>query len=135
MLVSAPEVDTLNIERVGVLISEIHSCCNPSRGFMRFSGSQIRHREIKSRNNGSLHLRACPKVFEPGLRFLPLELTTSLGFPSGSNHSDECKGEKDISTIDFSPTQCLMHLNCKEHSPKNTFLRELFSTKYLPGTP
>src|SRR5687768_5979085 len=78
---SFPDAGELKRDRTGVRISEIHSCCSPSRGFIRFSGSQIKHREMKSRNNGSLHLRACPKVFEPGRRFLPLELTTNLGLP------------------------------------------------------
>lgn len=64
--------------------SEIHSCCNPSLGFILFSGSQIRHLEIKSRNTASLHFRDCPSVLVRGFLFLPLELTTIFGFPAES---------------------------------------------------
>ena len=65
---------------------------------------------MKSKNSGSLHLSACAKVFEPGLLFLPLELTTSLGLPTVSinfNMSREepfqSKKESEQYTISFFP--------------------------------
>lgn len=73
--------DGLYTGLAGAFTSEIHSCCNPSHGFMRLSGSQIRHLEIKSRKSTSLHFRAWLRLLEPGFRRLPLELTTSLGLP------------------------------------------------------
>lgn len=56
-------------------------------GFIRRSGSQTRHLAMKSTNSSSLHLRACARVLEPGLRRRPLEFVTGLGVPLVSKKS------------------------------------------------
>ena len=50
-------------------------------GLIRFSGSHVRHFEMKSTKSSSLHRRTCASVFVPGRRLLPFELTTGRGPP------------------------------------------------------
>lgn len=59
-------------------------------GFIRRSGSQTRHLAMKSTNSSSLHLRACARVLDPGLRLRPFEFVTGLGIPLVSVKS-HCK--------------------------------------------
>ena len=46
--------------------------------------SYSKHLLTKSMNNVSLHLNACDKVFEPGLRLRPFELVMHRGTPRES---------------------------------------------------
>ena len=56
-------------------------CLMAACGFIRFSGSHVRHLEMKSTKSSSLHRSTCASDFVPGRRLLPFELTTGRGPP------------------------------------------------------
>jgi hypothetical protein len=86
------------------LLGWSHSCLTASSGCIRFFGSHLKvekefievsklnelsmthskHLLTKSMNNVSLHLKACDKVFDPGLRLRPFELVMQRGTPRES---------------------------------------------------
>jgi hypothetical protein len=90
-------------------------------GFIRRSGSQTRHFEMKSTNSSSLHRRTWASVFVPGRRRRPLELMTARGAPPGSSKDG-------ISQVE----EQRLH---KIELPKKSFLRELRLTNSLSGMP
>lgn len=45
-----------------------------------------KHLEMKSINNGSLHLKTIARFLEPGFLFLPLEFVIHLGLPLESEN-------------------------------------------------
>jgi hypothetical protein len=63
----------------------IHGCRMAGPGFIRRSGSQVRHLLIKSRNSSSLHLSTWASVLEFGRRRFPLALTNGRGAPVASD--------------------------------------------------
>jgi hypothetical protein len=56
-------------------------CRMAACGLIRFSGSHVRHLEMKSTKSSSVHRRTCASDFVPGRRLLPFELTTGRGPP------------------------------------------------------
>lgn len=88
-------------------------------GLKRRSGSQTRHFAIKSTKSSSSHLSTCERVLAPGRRRRPFELTTGRGTPVESAINDQ----RDVRD------------EAADDSPKNSFLRELRSTRYLSGSP
>jgi hypothetical protein len=64
--------------------AKIHGCRIAGPGFIRRSGSQVRHLLMKSINSSSLHLSTWASVFEFGRRRLPLAFTNGRGAPVAS---------------------------------------------------
>lgn len=64
-----------------VLPADTNGCRRAAWGFIRRSGSQTKHFEMKSTNSSSSHRRTWARVLEPGLRRRPLEFTTGRGDP------------------------------------------------------
>ena len=62
----------------------IHGCRIAGPGFIRRSGSHVRHLLMKSIKSSSLHLRTWARVFEFGRRRFPLALTNGRGEPVAS---------------------------------------------------
>jgi hypothetical protein len=62
----------------------IHGWRIAGPGFIRRSGSQVRHLLMKSINSSSLHLSTWASVFEFGRRRLPFALTNGRGAPVAS---------------------------------------------------
>ena len=62
----------------------IQGCRIAGPGFIRRSGSQVRHLLMKSINSSSLHLSTWASVFEFGRRRLPFALTNGRGAPVAS---------------------------------------------------
>lgn len=62
----------------------IHGWRMAGPGFIRRSGSQVRHLLMKSINSSSLHLSTWASVFEFGRRRLPFALTKGRGAPVAS---------------------------------------------------
>lgn len=73
-------VYTVLRERDGFL-PVMNSCSMASSGLSRLSGSQRRHRAIKSRNGSSSQRSAFCRVFELGRRRRPFEETVIRGLP------------------------------------------------------
>jgi hypothetical protein len=87
-------------------------------GFMRRSGSHNKHFATKSTKSSSSQRSTWLSVFAPGLRRLPLELTTGLGAP-----------------VESSPVVSQV-LCCKILDvPKNSRLRELRLISSFSGGP
>ena len=61
--------------------AEMKGCLRAACGFIRRSGSQTRHFDMKSTNSSSSQRRTAARDLEPGRRLLPFELTTGLGAP------------------------------------------------------
>ena len=100
----------------------IHGCFIAAIGLRRFSGSQIRHLAMKSTNSSSSALRICCNVLAPGRRRFPLELGTTLGWPSESAQAARCK----LLSRSLGPRPDL---------PKKFFFLVDFSTIALSGRP
>ncbi len=65
--------------------ADMYGCRKAACGFIRRSGSHMRHLEMKSTKSSSEgFLSACASVLVPGRRLLPFEFTTGLGLPEVS---------------------------------------------------
>jgi hypothetical protein len=59
----------------------INGCRIAACGFIRRSGSQIKHLDMKSTNSSSLQRKTCARVLVPGRLLRPLEFITTRGAP------------------------------------------------------
>lgn len=93
-------------------------CVTASEAFNLRSGSQRRHRVMKSMNASSSVLIACCKVFELGRRRLPLLDTVTLGLPTESKNS--------FLRVHFST-------KCRSGGPKISMIHASCSCSFSPG--
>lgn len=89
-----------------------------SSGFMRRSGSHLRHLVRKSRNDSSSHLRTWVKVLVEGRLLRPLEETVRRGLPAES--------KKSLRRVDFS-------IRCFSGGPKTSMMQASCSCSFSPG--
>lgn len=89
----------------------IHGWRRAVSGFIRRSGSQMRHLERKSMKSSSLQLRAELRVFESGRRRLPLLLTTGRGAPVESKKSF-LREDRSISDRSGMPRISIIQASC-----------------------
>lgn len=101
----------------GIGMPVMKGCLSAALGFIRFSGSHIKHLVMKSMKGSSSLFSTDWIDLEFGRRLLPLLLMTGRGAPVESYAVLESKS------------------NAKVDAPKNILRRELFSTMYLSGTP
>ena len=80
------EVDTGIAGACLLLAARIQGCRKAAWGFIRLSGSHVKHLAIKSRKSSSLHFSTVDSVFEPGRRRLPFALTKGRGAPVASKN-------------------------------------------------
>lgn len=79
-------IDPVGVGAIGALrrVETIQACRSPDWGLSRFSGSQVKHFDMKSIKSSSSHFRAEASVLVPGRRRLPFTLTKGRGAPVAS---------------------------------------------------